>query len=185
MNKKIVIVLAFCYSDISMLNLILASIKSELYEGQLSDQKKRVIPIKSCKQLFLQNRGDVFQNGPDELELTMTKTMNINAVTFGQRELLENICVKHITKIQELLLKAKDFSRADIPDKHTKPRFFVMLTHDFVKQHLQSEFQHLDNGAKYLYFVAADEIQCNLSATSFWKLRIASKSLSMDQLHLK
>ena len=148
-DKKVVLILAFCWSDVNMLNFVLASIfNNGLFEGQKIGERLEAIPIKSCqltRNLQRENSISFFneEHEQDIIKMNLIHTTDCND-TFGQRtekccELVESVLQEYIAKVN--LEKSSKMSG--------NYKFFFK-----VPKHFLSSQSDVTNAAEY--FVAAD-----------------------------
>ena len=149
-KKKVkVLILAFCWSDVNMLNFVLASIFNKgLFEGQKIGERWEVIPIKSCqltRNLQRKNSIPFFNEEKDIIIMNLIHTTDGNdkLVQRTERccELVESVLQKYINQI--------DFT--NISEISGNYKFFFKVPKYFL-QNCHSEVPN----AKY--FVAADTL---------------------------
>ena len=110
-DKKVVLILAFCWSDVNMLNFVLASIfNNGLFEGQKIGEKLEAIPIKSCqltRNLQREKSVSFFDKEQGIIIMKLIHTTDCNDTlggSLGQRtkrccELVESVLQKYIDKV--------------------------------------------------------------------------------------
>ena len=146
-KKMKVLILAFCWSDVNMLNFVLASIFNKgLFEGQKIGERLEVIPIKSCqltRNLQRKNSIPFFNEEKDIIIMNLIHTTDGNdkLVQRTERccELVESVLQEYIAKVN--LEKSSKMSG--------NYKFFFKVPKHFLPS--QSD---VTNAAEY--FVAAD-----------------------------
>ena len=151
-DKKVVLILAFCWSDVNMLNFVLASIfNNRLFEGQKIGERWEAIPIKACqltRNLQRENSISFFNEEQDIIMMNLIHTTDCDDTfggSFGQRterccELVESVLQKYIAKVN--LANSSKLSGNNY-------KFFFK-----VPKHIQPSQSNVTNTAEY--FVAAD-----------------------------